>query len=165
MKQLRVCQALLVCLLTPLVVQAEFPNSLYNKGKDAEAAQRYETAYEFYKQAYDKNPKDLRYRTAFERSRFYAAAAKVHRGQLLREGGRLEEALAQFEAAAAIDPSMDIAQQEIRLTRRMMEEAKPKSSSSEARNSSRNRLFLPGCSAPRARWNCRTFPISPLPSS
>ena len=131
MKQLRVCQALLVCLLASLVVQAESTNSLYNKGKDAEAAQRYETAYEFYKQAYDKNPKDLRYRTAFERSRFYAAAAKVHRGQLLREGGRLEEALAQFEAAATIDPSMDIAQQEIRLTRRMMEEAKPKPSSSQ----------------------------------
>src|SRR5713101_3128054 len=116
--------ALVICLLTALVLQAESPASLYKKGKDAEAAQMYEAAYELYKQAYDKDPKDLRFRVAFERTRFYAAAAKVHRGQLFRDGGRLEDALAQFEAAAAIDPSMDIAQQEIRLTRRMMEELK-----------------------------------------
>lgn len=118
------CPVLVICLLAPLMLHAESSDSLYKKGKQAEAAQNYETAYDFYKQAYDKNPKDLRYRTAFERSRFYAAAAKVHRGRFLREGGRLEEALAQFEAAAAIDPSMDIAEQEIRQTRRMMEEAK-----------------------------------------
>jgi len=116
--------ALVICLLTALVLQAESPASLYKKGKDAEAAQMYEAAYELYKQAYDKDPKDLRFRVAFERTRFYAAAAKVHRGQLFRDGGRLEDALAQFEAATAIDPSMDIAQQEIRLTRRMMEELK-----------------------------------------
>src|SRR6516162_1214478 len=131
MRPLNTCRLFVVCLLTPLVVQAQSAKSLYNKGKDAEAAQHYESAYEFYKQAYEKNPKDLRYRTAFERSRFYAAAAKVHRGQILRDGGHLEEALAQFEAAAAIDPSMDIAQQEIRQTRRMIEETnKPPSSSS-----------------------------------
>ncbi len=116
--------ALVICLLTALVLQAESPASLYKKGKDAEAAQMYEAAYELYKQAYDKDPKDLRFRVAFERTRFYAAAAKVHRGQLFRDGGRLEDALAQFEAATAIDPSMDIARQEIRLTRRMMEELK-----------------------------------------
>ena len=131
MRPLNTCPLLVVCLLTPLVVQAESGKSLYNKGKDAEAAQHYESAYEFYKQAYEKNPKDLRYRTAVDRSRFYAAAAKVHRGQILRDSGHLEEALAQFEAAAAIDPSLDIAQQEIRQTRRMIEEAgQPPSSSS-----------------------------------
>jgi len=131
MNQFSVRLVLVICLLTSPVLQAESPGSLYKKGKDAEAAQKYETAYEFFKQAYDKDPKDLRYRTAFERTRFYAAAVKVHRGQLLRDGGRLEDALAQFEAAAAIDPSMDIAQQEIRQTRRMIDEANQKPPSSE----------------------------------
>ncbi|HTC95960.1 MAG TPA: secretin N-terminal domain-containing protein, partial [Terriglobales bacterium] len=131
MKQLRVCRALVICLFMPFALQAESANSLYNKGQDAEAAQKYEAAYELYKEAYGKNPKDLRFRTAFERTRFYAAAAKVHRGQLLRDGGRFDEALAQFEAAAAIDPSMDIAQQEIRLTRRMIDEMKQQPPSSE----------------------------------
>src|SRR5260370_30649500 len=49
----------------------------------------------------------------------------------MRDGGRLEDALAQFEGAAAIDPSMDIAQQEIRQTRRMIDEANQKPPSSE----------------------------------
>src|SRR5215471_3924701 len=137
MRQLNTCPLLVVCLLTPLVVQAESGKSLYNKGKDAEAAQHYESAYEFYKQAYEQNPKDLRYRVAVDRSRFYAAAAKVQQGQILRGSGHLEEALAQFEAAAAIDPSIDIAQQEIRQTRRMIEEAsKPPSPSSSSPSSS-----------------------------
>jgi len=131
MPQFCIRLVLVVCLLTPLVMRAESSNSLYKKGKDAEAAQKYESAYEFYKQAYDKSPKDLRFRTAFERTRFYAAAVKVHRGQLLRDGGRLEDALAEFEAAAAIDPSMDIAQQEIRETRRMLEQVKQQPPSSD----------------------------------
>lgn len=131
MKQLCICLGLMLCLLTPLVLDAESAGSLYKKGKNAEAIQKYESAYEFYKQAYDKNPKEIRFRAAFERTRFYAAAAKVHRGQLLREGGRLEEALAQFEAAAAIDPSMDIATQEIRRTRLMIDQAKQQPTSPE----------------------------------
>ena len=69
---------------------------LYDKGADAEARQNYEQAYDDYKQAYDLKPKDLLYRTAFERLRFLAAASHVHRGQLLREAGKMEEALAEF---------------------------------------------------------------------
>ena len=41
-------------------------NSLFKKGKDAEARQNYEQAYEYYKQAYDLKPKDLAYRAAYE---------------------------------------------------------------------------------------------------
>jgi general secretion pathway protein D len=124
MKRLCLCLGLTICLLAPLALHAQSAGSLYKRGRDAEAAQKYETAYELFKEAYEKSPKDIRYRTAFERLRFYAAAVKVHRGQLLRDGGRLEDALAQFEAAAAIDPSMDITQQEIRRTRQMIDQAK-----------------------------------------
>ena len=85
------------------------PRSLYNKGKDAEARQNYEQAYDCYKQAYDLKPKDLQYRSAYERLRFLAAASHVHRGQLLRDAGKLDEALAEFQKAAEIDPSSSIA--------------------------------------------------------
>src|SRR5439155_16234950 len=44
-------------------------NSLFKKGKDAEARQNYEQAYEYYKQAYDLKPIDLAYRAAYERLR------------------------------------------------------------------------------------------------
>ena len=47
--------------------------------------------------------------------------AAVHRGQKLREDGKLDEALAAFQKAVAIDPSMFIAQQELARTQKMIE--------------------------------------------
>jgi general secretion pathway protein D len=113
----------LLCLLT-LPALPESARSLYSKGKNAEARQNYEQAYDFYKQAYDQKPQDLSYRSAFERLRFLAGASHVHRGQLLREAGRLEEALAEFQKAADIDPSSAIAKQEIQVTNTMIQQAK-----------------------------------------
>ncbi len=108
-----------------LSANAESAKSLYAKGKIAEARQNYEQAYDFYKQAYDLKPQDISYRSAFERLRFLAGASHVHRGQLLREAGRLEEAMAEFQKAAEADPSSPIAKQEIRVTKQMMEGASP----------------------------------------
>ncbi len=96
---------------------------LYDKGADAEARQNYELAFDCFKQAFNLKPKDLRYRTAYERTRFYAAAAEVHRGQLLRDAGKLDEALAQFQKALETDPSSFIAQQELKRTEQMIKEA------------------------------------------
>ena len=95
---------------------------LYDKGADAEARQNYELAFDCFKQAFDLKPKDLRYRTAYERTRFYAASSEVHRGQLLRDAGKLDEALAQFQKALATDPSSFIAQQELKRTEQMIKE-------------------------------------------
>lgn len=112
---------------------AESHRSLYNKGVKAEGRQDYEAAYEFYKAAYDKRPDDLKYRVPFERTRFLAAAVKVRRGQKLREQGKLQEALEQFVKAAEIDPSNDLAQQEIRRTQDMMKrQASPEGKPAES---------------------------------
>ena len=68
-------------LLLTLVAVATLPaiadkaKDLYTKGEDAEARQNYEAAYDFYKQAYELKPKELRYRAAFEHVRFEAAAS------------------------------------------------------------------------------------------
>jgi len=102
---------------------SESAKSLYNKGKDAEAKQNYEQAYEYYKQAYDQKPEDLAMRASFERLRFLAGASHVHRGQLLRDAGKLQEALAEFQKAAEIDASSFIAQQEARRTQKMIDAA------------------------------------------
>jgi len=114
---------LLLGLLT-LPSSGESARSVYKKGQIAEGRQNYEEAYDYYKQAYDQNPQDLTYRAAYERLRFLAGASHVHRGQLLREAGRLEEALAEFQKAADIDPSSAIAKQEIQVTHQMMQAAK-----------------------------------------
>jgi general secretion pathway protein D len=112
-----------------LVVSATIPagsesaKSLYNKGKDAEARQNYEAAYDAYRQAYELKPRDLAYRASYERTRFLAAASHVHRGQLLRDAGKLQEAMAEFQKAAEIDSASFIAQQEIRRTQKLIEAA------------------------------------------
>ena len=107
-----------------LPAAADKAKALYSKGKDAEARQNYEQAYDYYKQAYDLNPKDLQYRAAFDRVRFYAGASHVHRGQLLQDAGKLDEALDEFKTAANIDPSSAVAKQEIKKTLRMIDDAK-----------------------------------------
>ncbi len=48
-----------------LPAAADKAKSLYNKGKDAEARQNYEQAYDYYKQAYELKPKDIQYRASF----------------------------------------------------------------------------------------------------
>ena len=115
--------ALVVVLVAAITLPAaaDKAKTLYDQGQDAEARQNYEGAYDFYKQAYDLKPKDLRYRTSFARARFEAAAAVVHRGQKLREEGKLDDAVAAFQKAISIDPSLFIAQQELARTQRMIE--------------------------------------------
>jgi general secretion pathway protein D len=110
---------LLVAAVT-LPAIADKVKDLYAKGQDAEARQQYVEAYGFYKQCYDLKPKDLRYRASFERIRFEAAAQVVHEGQKLREDGKLDEALAAFQKALSIDPSLFIAKQELNRTVKMI---------------------------------------------
>jgi len=112
---------LLVAVIT-LPAIADKAKDLYAKGQDAEARQSYVAAYDFFKQAYDLKPKDLRYRAAYERTRFEAAAQIVHHGQQLRDEGKLDEAVAEFQKALAIDPSLFIAKQELNRTLQMINE-------------------------------------------
>ena len=130
---------LLLCLSLPAF--ADQAKTLYEKGADAEARQNYEQAYDFYKQAYALKPKELRYRASFERTRFLAAASHVHRGQILRDGGKLEEARAEFQKALEIDGSSFIAQQELKRTQQMIQEAQnPQPQASAGSSALRRRL-------------------------
>ena len=117
--------ALALLLLFGIILpsSAESSKSLFNKGKNAEARQNYEQAYDFYKKAYDQTPQDVSYRSAYERLRFLAGASHVHRGQLLREAGRLQEAMVEFQKAAEIDPCSAIAKQEIKVTQQIIDSA------------------------------------------
>jgi len=120
MRRLIPAAVALLVLVAILPAIADKAKTLYEKGQDAEARQNYEAAYNFFKQAYDLKPKDLRYRSGFERMRFKAAATLVHHAEGLRDEGKLQEALAEFQRAAAIDPSSFIAQQELKKTLQMM---------------------------------------------
>ena len=123
----------LLTLCISLPAAADKAKSLYEKGKDAEARQNYEAAYDLYKQAFEIKPKNVRFRAAYERMRFLAAASHVHRGQLLRDAGKLDAAMLEFRKAAEIDSSSFIAQQEIRRTQTMIDEAKAPAAPQAAR--------------------------------
>jgi general secretion pathway protein D len=115
---------LLLCLRLPdFAKTVDSAKALYEKGQDAEARQNYEQAFDYFKQAYNLKPKDLRYRTAFERTRFLAASSRVHRGQILRDAGKLDEAVVEFQKGLETDPSSFIAQQELKRTQQMIREA------------------------------------------
>jgi tetratricopeptide (TPR) repeat protein len=137
---------LLLCLRLPVLARhVDSAKALYEKGQDAEARQNYEQAFDYFKQAYNQKPKDLRYRTAFERTRFLAASARVHRGQILRDAGKLDEAAVEFQKGLETDPSSFIAQQELKRTQQMI------------RNRRLRRRVRPRCAdgwnRRRARWN------------
>src|SRR5215472_9616793 len=120
---LRPATLLFVVLAITLPAAADKAHTLWNKGRDAEQRQDYEKAYEYYQEAFSLKPKDLRYRTAYEHIKFLAAASHVHRGQLLRDSGKLDEAIAEFQKAATVDPSSFIAQQELKKTQDMVNQA------------------------------------------
>ncbi|HET7206577.1 MAG TPA: cohesin domain-containing protein [Terriglobales bacterium] len=145
-------------LIVSLPAVADKAKSLFNQGKDAEARQNYEAAYDLYKQAYDLKPKDLTYRAAYERLRFLAAASMVHKGQLLRDAGKLEEALAEFKKAAETDPSSFIAQQEIRRTQKMIDDASGQQPQGAARPPSQLEKMLQSAGGP-----VELAPISNVP--
>lgn len=118
----RVAVLLLAVGLAAMPAFADKASSIYNQGRAAEARQDYETAYADYAEAYKLKPGDVRYRAAAQRGKFLAAASHVHRGQILRDSGKLQDALAEFQKAVAIDPSSFIAVQEEKRTRELIEQ-------------------------------------------
>jgi general secretion pathway protein D len=124
MKRFTSVLALLLIIALPALASTDkAAKAAYEKGKAAEARQDFITAYNFYHQAYGLKPTDLTYRTSFEYVRFLAAAAYVHKGELLVNAGKLQEALTDFEQALAIDPSSFIAQQQANKTRQLIQKS------------------------------------------
>ncbi len=87
--------------------------TLYARGQAAEAKDDPITAYEDFYQAYEKDPKNLRYKTSYERMRFEAATAHVSKGEKLSAQGDVSAGLTEFLRALEIDPSNEVARQDI----------------------------------------------------
>jgi general secretion pathway protein D len=113
--------ALLVC-LSPYCLAAHAPSakSLYQQGQLAEAKGDIMTAYDDYLQAYKKDPKDLRYKTAQDRTFSAAGSAHVQRGEQLIAQGNEAGAMAEFVRALEVDPSNELAQQELQALRKKL---------------------------------------------
>ena len=94
-------------------LHAESANSDFKQGQAAEAREDYDAAFELYQKAYNRDPKDARFKIALARIRTTASSAHVTAGRKLLLSGDVQGALSQFLHAAEIDPGNEAAQQEI----------------------------------------------------
>jgi general secretion pathway protein D len=106
--------ATLLCVVSgSLAASGPSAKKLYERGQLAETKDDPIAAYEDYYQAWQKEPKSLRYKTAYERLRFQAAAKHVENGEKLLKQGDTTQALTDFMRALEIDPSNELAHQDI----------------------------------------------------
>src|SRR4051794_2649268 len=117
---------LLFALLTPAEARTRKGDKLMSQGHAAELRKQWDEALDFYEQALSDDPTDTAYQLAMRRVRFQAGQSHVEKGLKLRTSGKLDEALAEFEKANAIDPASSIAEQEVRRTRAIIEREKKK---------------------------------------
>ena len=113
--------SLLALTFTLLAFGADQAAKAYKLGADAETRNDYLKAYEGYKQAFELKPKEIKYRAAYTRIRFYASSELVRQGQQLRKEGKLQDALILFQRATTVDPSNFAAEQELNRTQREIE--------------------------------------------
>ena len=116
---------------------------LMKEGGEAEVRKEYDKALAAYEKAYTADPKDPAYQMAVRRMRFQAATSHVSLGQKIRTAGNLEESLNEFQKAYATDPSLAIAEQEIRRTKEMMEREKKKPASPGTASAPEDRGLTP----------------------
>ena len=79
--------------LAALPAHAESAASLFKHGQSAEAREDYDAAFDNYQKAYNREPKDLRYRAALYRVRVPAAAAHLAKARKLEETSDVQAAL------------------------------------------------------------------------
>jgi general secretion pathway protein D len=122
---LKACLAILLLLpLVPLVAKTRKGDKLRNEARTEELKGNYDHALELAEQAVKEDPADPAYLLEARRVRFEAGVAHVSAGHRLRDAGHLEEALAEFQKAFSIDPSSDMASQEVKRTKEMIEREK-----------------------------------------
>lgn len=97
-------------LLAVSAAYAESASRYYQRGRAAEDAGDLVAAFEAYQQALQIKPRDLRYRTTYERVRVSAAAELIKQGEQLIQAKSLPAALAAFLRALDIDPANELAQ-------------------------------------------------------
>ncbi len=120
MKSVRILSIFVFVVALCLPGHADKASSAYKRGERAEAQNNYDGAYEAYREAYEAKGRNPKYQAAYLRLRFYAYSEHVHAGQSLRDGGKLPEAMTEFQRAAEIDHSSFIAQQEVGRTADML---------------------------------------------
>jgi len=116
MKGLRILWIAPLLLSFSLPSHADQASSAYKRGVRAESQNNNDEAFQAYEQAHTLKPQDPKYFAAYTRLRFYAALEHIKRGQALRDSGKLQEAIQEFQRAAEIDRTNFVSKEEVRRT-------------------------------------------------
>ncbi len=115
---------LLLVTAASLLARTRKGDKLRNDARTAELKGDYDKAFQLAQQAVDVDPADPAYLLELRRVRFEDGMMHVGTGHRMRDAGHLDEALAEFQKAYAVDPSLDVAAQEIKRTKDMIERYK-----------------------------------------
>jgi general secretion pathway protein D len=108
----------------PLMAGTRKGDKLRNQARVEETRGNLEKALDLTNQAVAEDPSDPAYLLQMHRIRFELGVQHIGKARRLREAGKLDEALAEYQKAAVADPSSDIAMQEIVQTQQMIEREK-----------------------------------------
>ncbi len=146
---------------SPLFASSRKGDKLRNDARAEENKGNLDHALQLAEQAMDQDPSDPAYRLEVYRIRFEDGAMHLKNARKLRDAGKLEEALAEFERAYGVDPSSDIAAQEIQRTKEMIERNKGNGSSPNAQ-AAEDKTLTPAELA-RKQTKERTDALLPVP--
>jgi general secretion pathway protein D len=96
----------------------------FNQGRKAQNLQDYDAAFEYYQKALKTDPENAEYQIKFNQARFDAGELHIKNGLKLRERGDLDNAASEFQKATSIDPASAVAEQELRKTIEMIDDAR-----------------------------------------
>jgi general secretion pathway protein D len=120
MMRVRILLIPMILLFLSAPTYSDEAKAAFNRGARAESQNQYDAAYEAYKEAFALKPNEPKYEMAYLRVRAQTAEQHVRSGLSLREQGKLQEALGEFQKAAEIDHANHIAEQEVRRTAGMI---------------------------------------------
>jgi general secretion pathway protein D len=125
--------AMLVALVGVTVMEARSRKGdrALAQSRAAEINKQWDKALSLAEEALSEDPADIAYQLHTTRLRYYTGQYHVDEGKRLRDQGKLDEALAEFQKAYGINPSLAMAQEEIERTKHMIEREKNKPASEQ----------------------------------
>jgi len=134
-------------------------DKLIAQSRAAEVRKQWDEALSLAEQALSEDPADIAYQLTTTRLRFYDAQYHIDQGKRLRQEGKLDQALAEFQKAYGVNPASSLAEEEIGQTKRMIEREKKKT---PAEQNPEQRGMTPG-ELERQREEKRFAAMRPLP--
>ena len=141
-KQTILVRVIFFCFLLVSIISCGGSNA-FKRGINYEKLKNHDAALESYKKALEEDPRNAKYLLYYERTRHRAAMEHFKKGKHLQEENKLFEALAEFRIAASINPSIDLAFQEIQTVQSLIEDQEKKALAEKVESEDRSKIEIP----------------------